>query len=69
MSSLKNLKVPQSTLVNSARVEIFTKITNIPSDFEFIEEIFAYSCKHLFPPATNEDALKRLKIEAYERIR
>ena len=68
---VRNLKkVPQSTLVNSARVEIFTKDNaNIPSDFEFIEEIFAYSCKHLLtdPPATNEDALKRLKIEAYER--
>ena len=61
--------MPQSTLVNSARVEIFTKDNaNIPSDFEFIEEIFAYSCKHLLtdPPATNEDALKR-RIEAYER--
>ena len=68
---VRNLKeVPQSTLVNSARVKIFTiDNANIPSDFEFIEEISAYSCKHLLtdPPASKGDALKRLKIEAYER--
>lgn len=68
---VRNLKeVPQSTLVNSARVKIYTiDNPNIPADFEFIEEISAYSCKHLLtdPPASKGDALKRLKIEAYER--
>lgn len=68
---VRNLKeVPQSTLANSARVKIYTiDNPNIPADFEFIEEISAYSCKHLLtdPPASKGDALKRLKIEAYER--
>ena len=68
---VRNLKnVPQTTLVNSARVKIFTiDNSNIPEDFEFIEEVSAYSCKHLLtdPPASKGDALKRLKIEAYEK--
>ena len=68
---VRNLKeVPQATLINSVRVRIFTiDSANLPADFEFIEEISAYSCKHLLtdPPASKGDALKRLKIEAYER--
>lgn len=68
---VKNLQeVPDSTLLNSLRVKIFTVDNpNLPTDFEYIDEIFAYSCKRLYndPPASKGDALKRLKIKAYER--
>lgn len=65
---VRDLKeIPPNVVADAVRVKVYT-IDNarIPDDFEVLEEITAYSCKHLLtdPPASKGDALKRLQIEA-----
>jgi len=60
-------EVPNYIIEDAKEIKVFLLGQNANlSDYQFISQISAYSCKHLItdPPSSTGDALYRLKIEA-----